>query len=144
MPGSLRSDTAACVNDNHLYVNATVEKLSEAGQALASAGRSITITMPTNLATQSSPGKSTPTKASPTTRAARKFVDKPDADAFSAVESSDLRGMGGAGFRRSKMERRPQGQGDEKYIVCNADESEPGTFKDRELLLRTPYWSSKA
>ncbi len=32
--------------------------------------------------------------------------------------------------------RRP---GDEKYVVCNADESEPGTFKDRELLRRTPW-----
>src|SRR5206468_8971882 len=29
--------------------------------------------------------------------------------------------------------------GERKYVVCNADESEPGTFKDRELLLRTPY-----
>jgi NADH:ubiquinone oxidoreductase subunit F (NADH-binding) len=32
-----------------------------------------------------------------------------------------------------------QADGDEKYVVCNGDESEPGTFKDRELLLRTPH-----
>ena len=32
-----------------------------------------------------------------------------------------------------------QAAGDEKYIVCNGDESEPGTFKDREILLRMPH-----
>ena len=33
----------------------------------------------------------------------------------------------------------PPAAGERKYVVCNADESEPGTFKDRELLLRTPH-----
>ncbi len=32
-----------------------------------------------------------------------------------------------------------QAKGDQKYIICNGDESEPGTFKDRELMLRTPH-----
>jgi formate dehydrogenase beta subunit len=55
------------------------------------------------------------------------------------IEQATLRGMGGAGTPavqkwRDVMEAR----GDEKYVVCNADESEPATFKDRELLLRTP------
>ena len=55
------------------------------------------------------------------------------------LEQANLRGMGGAGTPavqkwRDVMEAR----GDEKYVVCNADESEPATFKDRELLLRTP------
>ena len=45
----------------------------------------------------------------------------------------------GCGPGGTEMEGRPRGRGDEKYVVCNADESEPGTFKDRELLLRTPH-----
>ena len=48
--------------------------------------------------------------------------------------------MGGAGGQAFKKwcEVR-EAVGERKYVVCNADESEPGTFKDRELLLRTPY-----
>src|SRR5947209_20378184 len=48
--------------------------------------------------------------------------------------------MGGAGvwaFQKWRDVR--QARGDAKYCVVNADESEPGTFKDRELLLRTPH-----
>jgi NADH:ubiquinone oxidoreductase subunit F (NADH-binding) len=48
--------------------------------------------------------------------------------------------MGGAGqLATEKWEGVRTARGDEKYIVCNADESEPGTFKDRELLSMTPY-----
>ena len=47
--------------------------------------------------------------------------------------------MGGAGTPAAQKWRDVlEARGDEKYIVCNADESEPATFKDRELLLRTP------
>jgi NADH:ubiquinone oxidoreductase subunit F (NADH-binding)/NADH:ubiquinone oxidoreductase subunit E len=56
-----------------------------------------------------------------------------------ALKAAELRGMGGAGvpaFRKWQDVR--DARGDEKYIVCNADESEPATFKDREILLRTP------
>jgi NADH:ubiquinone oxidoreductase subunit F (NADH-binding) len=48
--------------------------------------------------------------------------------------------MGGAGFRTHLKWSAVRGApGDVKYVVCNADESEPGTFKDRELLRRTPH-----
>jgi NADH:ubiquinone oxidoreductase subunit F (NADH-binding)/NADH:ubiquinone oxidoreductase subunit E len=55
------------------------------------------------------------------------------------LKTAELRGMGGAGVPafRKWMDVR-DARGDEKFIVCNADESEPATFKDREILLRTP------
>jgi formate dehydrogenase beta subunit len=56
------------------------------------------------------------------------------------LQQSNLLGMGGAGMPvYQKWFDVWQGAGSEKYIVCNGDESEPGTFKDRELLLRTPH-----
>ncbi|MGL4420232.1 MAG: NAD(P)H-dependent oxidoreductase subunit E, partial [Gemmataceae bacterium] len=56
------------------------------------------------------------------------------------LDPSGLLGMGGAGvpaFR--KWFDVWTASGDEKYIVCNGDESEPGTFKDREIFLRMPH-----
>jgi formate dehydrogenase beta subunit len=56
------------------------------------------------------------------------------------MEVAGLRGMGGAGFPTFRKWSAVRGAfGDEKFIVCNADESEPGTFKDRELMRRTPW-----
>jgi len=53
------------------------------------------------------------------------------------LKVADLRGMGGAGVpAHQKWNDVWKAKGDAKYIVCNADESEPGTFKDRELLTR--------
>jgi NADP-reducing hydrogenase subunit HndC len=56
------------------------------------------------------------------------------------VERSGLQGRGGAGFptgRKWKFVR--AAQGDKKYVICNADESEPGTFKDRIVLEGDPH-----
>jgi NADH:ubiquinone oxidoreductase subunit F (NADH-binding)/NADH:ubiquinone oxidoreductase subunit E len=58
------------------------------------------------------------------------------------MAASNLLGMGGAGepaYDKWAQLLVARGKGPDKYIVCNADESEPGTFKDRELLLRTPH-----
>ena len=56
-----------------------------------------------------------------------------------AVAKSGLRGRGGAGFPTGrKWAFIPKAPGP-KYLCCNADESEPGTFKDRELILRNPH-----
>jgi NADH-quinone oxidoreductase subunit F len=58
---------------------------------------------------------------------------------ITALKDSGLRGRGGAGFPTGlKASFIPQGKMD-KYLVCNADESEPGTFKDRELLQKNPH-----
>ncbi|HEY2768470.1 MAG TPA: NADH-quinone oxidoreductase subunit NuoF [Solirubrobacteraceae bacterium] len=55
------------------------------------------------------------------------------------LEASGLRGRGGAGFAMGKkVSFLPKGSMD-KYLVCNADESEPGTFKDRELMQKCPH-----
>lgn len=55
------------------------------------------------------------------------------------VSESGLRGYGGAGFRTGlKWQLCRAAPGDEKYVICNADEGEPGTFKDRALLTRSP------
>jgi NADH-quinone oxidoreductase subunit F len=55
------------------------------------------------------------------------------------LEESGLRGRGGAGFAMGKKASfLPRGDMD-KYLCCNADESEPGAFKDRELMQKNPH-----
>jgi NADH:ubiquinone oxidoreductase subunit F (NADH-binding)/NADH:ubiquinone oxidoreductase subunit E len=63
------------------------------------------------------------------------------ADAMVAtLKESELRGMGGAGFPTGqKWEIVAAQEPTPKYTVCNADESEPGTFKDRQILAEQPH-----
>lgn len=52
---------------------------------------------------------------------------------------SGLKGRGGAGFLTGlKWKLAREAKADQKYVICNADEGEPGTFKDREILERVP------
>jgi NADH-quinone oxidoreductase subunit F len=61
-------------------------------------------------------------------------------DIINEVKTSALRGRGGAGFPTGmKWSFVPRNSPKQKYVVCNADESEPGTFKDRYLLERDPH-----
>ncbi len=63
---------------------------------------------------------------------------EPD-ELLNTLEDSGLRGRGGAGFSMGKKGSfLPRGEM-EKYLCCNADESEPGTFKDRELMQKNPH-----
>ena len=63
---------------------------------------------------------------------------EPD-EVLQQISESSIRGRGGAGFRMGqKASFLPHGDM-EKYLVCNADESEPGTFKDRELMQKSPH-----
>ena len=56
------------------------------------------------------------------------------------VKESGLRGRGGAGFPTGlKWSFMPKNDGKPHYLICNADESEPGTFKDREIMRWTPH-----
>jgi formate dehydrogenase/NADH-quinone oxidoreductase subunit F len=73
--------------------------------------------------------------------AARALAASGDVAALIAtLKASELRGMGGAGFPTGlKWEIVRNAPGDAKYIVCNADESEPGTFKDRFLMENVPH-----
>jgi NADH-quinone oxidoreductase subunit F len=60
-------------------------------------------------------------------------------EVLAELEASGLRGRGGAGFQMGrKISFLPKGSMP-KYLVCNADESEPGTFKDRELMEKNPH-----
>lgn len=62
------------------------------------------------------------------------------ASIVASVKESGLRGRGGAGFLTgAKWEFVPQDPSIPKYLVCNADESEPGTFKDRLLIEKDPH-----
>jgi len=71
---------------------------------------------------------------------ARKAVLEMSQDeVLETLESSGLRGRGGAGFSMGKKASFiPKGTMD-KFLCCNADESEPGTFKDRLLMQRNPH-----
>ena len=61
-------------------------------------------------------------------------------EVIAELKASSLRGRGGAGFptglKWSFMPRNFPGQ---KYLVCNSDEGEPGTFKDRDILMHNPH-----
>src|SRR5687768_1704399 len=61
-------------------------------------------------------------------------------DVINEVKKSALRGRGGAGFPTGlKWSFVPKDSPKPKYVVCNADESEPGTFKDRPLMDKDPH-----
>src|ERR1043165_3336654 len=73
--------------------------------------------------------------------ALKKVLDgmSPD-DVIGELKKSALRGRGGAGFPTGvKWSFVPKDSPKARYVVCNADESEPGTFKDRYLMERDPH-----
>lgn len=64
---------------------------------------------------------------------------KPE-DVIAEVKASGLRGRGGAGFPTGlKWSFMPRAFPGQKYLVCNSDEGEPGTFKDRDILRFNPH-----
>jgi formate dehydrogenase beta subunit len=61
-------------------------------------------------------------------------------EVIAALQDSGLRGMGGAGFPAGRKWALVAAQAaTPKYMICNADESEPGTFKDRQILAEQPH-----
>jgi NADH-quinone oxidoreductase subunit F len=70
----------------------------------------------------------------------RKAVSLEPRAVIEEIKKSGLQGRGGAGFpawiKWQGVLSNPPG---ERYVICNADEGEPGTFKDREILLRLPH-----
>ena len=73
--------------------------------------------------------------------ALRSVIETRDWDGVIAtLKNAGLPGMGGAGFPTSiKWDAVKKCAGDEKYLVCNADESEPGTIKDRFIMTHLPH-----
>jgi NADP-reducing hydrogenase subunit HndC len=71
---------------------------------------------------------------------AKMFTDMSPQDVITELSNSGLRGRGGAGFPVGrKWGFVAAAQGSPKYVICNADESEPGTFKDRLILEGDPH-----
>jgi NADH-quinone oxidoreductase subunit F len=69
----------------------------------------------------------------------RAYREMESDEVLTELEDSGLRGRGGAGFSMGKKASfLPRGE-QEKYLCCNADESEPGAFKDRELMQKNPH-----
>ena len=74
--------------------------------------------------------------------ALEKILDEkiPPEAVIEEIKKSGLRGRGGAGFPTGlKWEFTRKASGDEKYVICNADEGEPGTYKDRLILEGDPH-----
>ncbi|HSE98898.1 MAG TPA: NADH-quinone oxidoreductase subunit F, partial [Blastocatellia bacterium] len=73
-------------------------------------------------------------------RALEKSLGMEQTAIIDEVKASGLRGRGGAGFPTGmKWGFVPRNTGKPTYLLCNADESEPGTFKDRILMERDPH-----
>jgi NADH-quinone oxidoreductase subunit F len=72
--------------------------------------------------------------------AARKALSRAPSEVVDEVKASGLRGRGGAGFPTGvKWSFMPPVDGRQRFIVCNADESEPGSFKDRYIMEDDPH-----
>ena len=70
----------------------------------------------------------------------RAAIKMTPAEVCELIKDSGLRGRGGAGFPTGiKWSFFPADQPGDKYLVCNGDEMEPGTYKDRQLLLADPH-----
>jgi [NiFe] hydrogenase diaphorase moiety large subunit len=69
----------------------------------------------------------------------RAALGRAPADVVASIRESGMKGRGGAGFPTGlKWQFAAASPGDQRYVVCNADEGEPGTFKDRVLLTEWP------
>jgi NADH:ubiquinone oxidoreductase subunit F (NADH-binding)/NADH:ubiquinone oxidoreductase subunit E len=127
---------AVSIND-HIFAGVSENRVREMVQGLLSEGN-----LPEPPRTQQGVEcASDPYRGQQRYGAVRRLVESRDWDsAFATLKSSGLRGLGGAGFpTESKWQLVRQAPGPEKYIVCNADESEPGTFKDRFILTNLPH-----
>src|SRR6476661_11276820 len=71
--------------------------------------------------------------------ALEKALTMDPAEITTIVKDSGLRGRGGAGFPTGVKWGFMKPDGKQHYLCCNADESEPGTFKDREIMRWTPH-----
>jgi len=73
-------------------------------------------------------------------KALKKALKLPGEQVIEEIKASGLRGRGGAGFPCGlKWDLASKAKDDEKYVICNADEGEVGTFKDRYILENDPF-----
>jgi len=69
----------------------------------------------------------------------KKALSKKPEEIVNAVKESGLRGRGGAGFPTGVKWTFLPNNNEDRYLICNADEGEPGTFKDRMMMERAPH-----
>jgi [NiFe] hydrogenase diaphorase moiety large subunit len=70
----------------------------------------------------------------------RNALARSNQEVINEMVNSGLKGRGGAGFPTGlKWKLTAEAKEKEKFVICNADEGEPGTFKDREILTRVPH-----
>jgi NADH:ubiquinone oxidoreductase subunit F (NADH-binding)/NADH:ubiquinone oxidoreductase subunit E len=131
---------AALVNDQFLAAR-SAEQLADVARE-AAAGGPVQPDLDSRYEPHANrPWRIDPYAAAPGYEAVRAFAASGDRQhVIEQLKVADLRGMGGAGVpAHQKWNDVWKARGNEKYVVCNADESEPGTFKDRELLTRHPH-----
>ncbi len=129
---------AVSINDHYVYRGLPESQLRMCIDAAVKKGK-----MPYRKAGREPMGwKIDPYKHQPRYEVVNRFI-KGQLNADKIIEElqkSSLRGLGGAGFPTfRKWDTVRKTTDPVKYVVCNADESEPGTFKDRELMRRTPW-----
>lgn len=133
-----RCDRAPAVAVNDVILEAVAE--TEAGTLLQAAANGHLAPRPRD-ATSPPILRADPYGGHPRYEAVARYLAAPDPEGLLAtLKASGLRGLGGAGFPTAdKWRIVRQAPGDPKYVVCNADESEPGTFKDRFIMETAPH-----
>ncbi len=121
--------------DSHSYADLVTGKLRHPGSI---------VTSEISILTANCGKKSTTTLEQYTTgggyQGLRNALARSPVDVIAEVKAAGLVGRGGAAFPTGvKWESAAQAPGVEKYVICNADEAEPGTFKDRVLLEDDPH-----
>src|SRR6266581_3731731 len=126
---------AIAINDQY-YTEVSAQRITGFLQTVAS-GRTL---RRQRLVPTSRTFACNPYEGAPSYEALQRLQHQGDAaTVLTELKQSGLRGMGGAGFPTgTKWELVRNTPGEVKYVVCNADESEPGTFKDRVILQHMP------
>ncbi|HET7016811.1 MAG TPA: NAD(P)H-dependent oxidoreductase subunit E [Streptosporangiaceae bacterium] len=132
---------AGTVNEHPLPLEAIAEHLPEPAAGAAGATEAAEVTRPPGAALVRWPNDPYPAATDRYAVLRDALAGRVDtADVIAVLKDSGLRGMGGAGFPTGrKWDLVAAQEATPKYVICNADESEPGTFKDREILATQPH-----
>ncbi|MDE0108444.1 MAG: NAD(P)H-dependent oxidoreductase subunit E [Bryobacterales bacterium] len=129
-PATAQAVEAACSEDSPADAPQVRESVPQAGQASLELLHRVGSPSPQSLADYRADGG---------LRAWELALEQGPEWVIEQVERSNLVGRGGAAFPTGRKWRAVAQAGSPKYVVCNADESEPGTFKDRVLMEGDPF-----
>jgi NADH:ubiquinone oxidoreductase subunit F (NADH-binding)/NADH:ubiquinone oxidoreductase subunit E len=132
-----RCDTAPALSVNDVIYSGMTQEQTVSMVGAAVSGR----TLPRAAVQRSRPILSTdPYKGAGEYAGVRRLVESQDVSGvIASLKASGLKGLGGAGFPTGLKWEIVRNAPGEKYIVCNADESEPGTIKDRFIMEHMPH-----